>query len=107
VPHRIEIQLVDRRPQKRGRPVDLADHAGVARHHAVAFDRLDLRRGNVHHHVFLRQRAAEFLQPGEIGAQLAQAGGGGHVERRDRALVDDAGRRQAVRGLEALDRLLT
>ena len=47
-----------------------------------------------------------FLQARQIDLQLLQAGVGRHVQGGDRPLVGDAGRRQAVRCLEPLKRLL-
>ena len=106
VPHRVEVELVDRRVQDRRRPVGLADDAGMARDDAIVVDHLDLRRGDVDEHVLLGRRLARLREALEVGLELLEARGGRHVERRDGALVDDAGRRQPVGGLIALHRLV-
>jgi hypothetical protein len=106
MPDWIEVQLVDRRFQDRRLAVKLADDASVARNDFVALDGFDLSCGDIDHNVFLAGTAREFGDAGHIGLQLAQADGGGHVERGNGTLVGDAGWRQAVRRLEALDALL-
>ncbi len=101
-PHRVEGEVGDRRAQQRRRAVGLADDPRVARHHHAFLYGLHLRGGNVHQHIALGDDLGEVRQPLEIGLELREANLGRHVERRDGALVDDAGRRQAVRRLEAL-----
>ena len=55
---------------------------------------------------FLPAVLARSVRRVEVGLQLLQPRRRRHVERRDGALVDDAGRRQPVGGLVALHRLL-
>jgi hypothetical protein len=104
VPVRIDDDLMDLGIQDRRLAVDLADHSGMAGNDAVAFHRLDLRGGNVHHYVAVAEEAGHGAQAHQIGLELAEPDLSGDVHRRIADTAGDAVRRQSVAGLEPFQR---
>ena len=103
-PGRIEIDRCDRGRDHGRRPIGLADDDDVAVHDLAALDRLGERGRQIHHHVALGEGEIGIGQAIERGRELAQALLHRHIESGERARAERAGFRQAVAGLEALER---
>ena len=102
-PKRIEIDLGRFRLHDRRLAVDLADAGGVMRIDDAVFDGLDGGGGNIHHDEAGPRIGRIGFQPNDIGLKLLQARFGGHVQFRERGLVDNARLAEAVAGLEVFD----
>ena len=105
VPIGVEVDLADLAGELGCRPVDLADHGGVALHDAAALDGFHLGRRDVDEDVAAGRRGCQALQAFQVRFELREAHGRRNVQRLDRRLrVDDAGRRQTMPQLEAFHR---
>ena len=100
-PVRIEVDLDDARIDVGRRPVRLADHRDVARHHGAVLDRLELRGRDVADDETGGLLGVERAQPRQIGFQLAQPLVGRDVERVEGERAGPPVGRKPVARLEA------
>ena len=80
-PVRIEVDLDDAGIELGRRPVRLADHRDVARHHDAVLDRLELRGRDVAHDEAVRLLGVERAQAREVDLELAEPLLGRNVQR--------------------------